>query len=240
MATMDDKVNFSSSMGRIRKHIDNGLKSSESFGGCKDFSNGCNGFNNGLQTCNGCTDDIKGINLRPLYFRWLIDKLDSKMVRKYSSLLMHLFNDIFVENEKVPMDVNRARDGVALRKRFVSEHSEFGDSELESIIYEDCSWLEMLVALAERIDDQMMFDMNLGNRTNTWFWIIIEQMDLDKFDENGYVYSFVKDKLNRFIRRDYENGGKNGIFKCNRDVRQVEVWYQMQEWFDENSPKIRF
>ena len=233
MATMDDKVNFSSSMGRIRKQIDNGLKSSESFGNYKDFSNGLKGLK-------ACTDDIKGINLRPLYFRWLIDKLDSKMVRKYSSLLMHLFNDTFVENEKVPMDVNRARDGVALRKRFVSEHSEFGDSELESIIYEDCSWLEMLVALAERIDDQMMFDMNLGNRTNTWFWIIIEQMDLNKFDENGYVYSFVKDKLNRFIKRDYENGGKNGIFKCNRDVRQVEVWYQMQEWFDENSPKIKF
>lgn len=212
MLVKDEKVKFSSSMNRIRKPI------------------------------NDSEDEEyrRTVNVRTLYFRWLIGKLDKHMVKKYSSLLMHLFKDTFIENQEVPMDVNRARDGIALRKRFISENEYFGDSELEIIQYEDCSWLEMLIALAERIDDQMMFDMNLGNRTDKWFWLIINQMDLSKFDEKNYVYDQIKRKLNRFIRREYENDGKNGIFKCNRDVRKIEIWYQMMEYFNENDPKIEF
>lgn len=212
MLVKDEKVKFSSSMNRIRKPI------------------------------NDSEDEEyrRTVNVRTLYFRWLIGKLDKHMVKKYSSLLMHLFKDTFIENQEVPMDVNRARDGIALRKRFISENEYFGDSELEIIQYEDCSWLEMLIALAERIDDQMMFDMNLGNRTDKWFWLIINQMDLSKFDEKNYVYDQIKRKLNRFIRREYENDGKNGIFKCNCDVRKIEIWYQMMEYFNENDPKIEF
>lgn len=212
MLVKDEKVKFSSSMNRIRKPI------------------------------NDSEDEEyrRTVNVRTLYFRWLIGKLDKHMVKKYSSLLMHLFKDTFIENQEVPMDVNRARDGIALRKRFISENEYFGDSELEIIQYEDCSWLEMLIALAERIDDQMMFDMNLGNRTDKWFWLIINQMDLSQFDEKNYVYDQIKRKLNRFIHREYENDGKNGIFKCNRDVRKIEIWYQMMEYFNENDPKIEF
>ena len=177
--------------------------------------------------------------MKALYFRWLIDMLDKKMVKKYSSLLLHLFKDSFIESKLAPMDVHRARDGVGLRTRFIQENK-FTDEQLEELKYDDCSWLEMLIALSIRIDDQLMFDMNLGNRTDKWFWLIIGQMDLDRFDEDHYNYAKVKDKLNRFIRREYENGGKNGIFKCNFDVRKVEIWYQMHSWFNENTPKIEF
>ena len=195
----------------------------------------------GLEGSEGCKDDerakVKG--MKALYFRWLIDMLDKKMVKKYSSLLLHLFKDTFMESKLAPMDVHRARDGVGLRTRFIQENK-FTDEQLEELKYDDCSWLEMLIALSIRIDDQLMFDMNLGNRTDKWFWLIIEQMDLDRFDESHYNYAKVKDKLNRFIRREYENGGKNGIFKCNFDVRNVEIWYQMHSWFNENTPKIEF
>ena len=212
MLTKDEKSKFSSSMGRIRKPID--MDENEEY--------------------------RNTINVRSLYFRWIIGKLDKDMVKKYSSLLMHLFKSEFIENAEVPMDVNRARDGVALRKKFISEQEYFGDSELESIQYEDCSWLEMLIALAERIDDQMMFDMNLGNMTNKWFCLIIDQMGLKQYNEQNYVYDQIKNKLNKFIRREYENDGKNGIFRCNKNVTKIEIWYQMMEWFNENDPKVEF
>lgn len=191
-----------------------------------------------LRTCKD-EERAKVKGMKALYFRWLIDMLDKKMVKKYSSLLLHLFKDSFIESKFAPMDVHRARDGIGLRTRFIQENK-FSDEQLEELKYDDCSWLEMLIALSIRIDDQLMFDMNLGNRTDKWFWLIIGQMDLDRFDENHYNYAKVKDKLNRFIRRDYENGGKNGIFKCNFDVRKVEIWYQMHSWFNENTPKIEF
>ena len=230
----DDFAKFSSSRCRINMNykLEDNSDDSDAFSG-KYSKIGSVGedFDDAYLPCKDVRTMFKGV--RVLYFKWLLDKLDKKMVKKYSSLLFHLYKDTFMENERVPRDVNRARDGVGLRTKFIGANG-FGDSELENLKYDDCSWLEMLIGLSEKIDDQMMFDMNIGNRTNKWFWLIIEQMDLDKFDDKHYIYDNVKRKLNRFVRRDYENGGKNGIFKCRKDVREVEIWYQMMEFFIES------
>ena len=205
-----------------------GAKDNGSSRACKD--------DNSVRACT----DGQNPNMRVLYFRWLLSKLDRSQVKKYSSLLMHLFKQTFMEHESVPMDVNRARDGVALRKYFINSDDRYDDNVLESIKYDDCSWLEMLIALAERIDDQIMFDMNVGNRTNYWFWLIIDQMRLSEYNENNYIYEKVREILRNLELRKYKNGGKDGIFRCKKDVRKVEIWYQMMEWFNENTPKIEF
>ena len=210
---------------------------SSNVGSCSNTCKNLEGYNEVVRSCTDERAKFKG--MKALYFKWLIDMLDKKMVKKYSSLLLHLYKDYFIESPLAPMDVHRARDGIGLRTRFIQENK-FGDEQLEELKYDDCSWLEMLIALSIRIDDQLMFDMNLGNRTDKWFWLIIEQMDLDIYDEEHYIYTEVRNKLNKFIKREYENGGKNGIFKCNYDVREVEIWYQMHAWFNENTPKIEF
>lgn len=172
-----------------------------------------------------------------LYLRWLVDKIDitgkSKM---YHSLLMHLFQSTFRECENVRMDVNRARDGVSLRKKFFEEKGLIFDS----LGSPECSWLEMLIALSERIDDQMMYDMNLGNRTDKWFWLIIDQMELKKYTDRNYIHDEVDDILARLGAREYENGGRNGIFKCRTNVKNVEIWYQVMQFFNEIGPDIEF
>lgn len=238
---MTNEIGFSSSANRlanlwkVRGGVVKNLKTCTD-----DFENCKRTVENFNDTCKDCTDErAKFKGMKALYFKWLIDMLDKKMVKKYSSLLLHLYKDYFIESPLAPMDVHRARDGIGLRTRFIQENK-FGDEQLEELKYDDCSWLEMLIALSIRIDDQLMFDMNLGNRTNNWFWLIINQMDLDIYDEEHYIYTEVRNKLNKFIKREYENGGKNGIFKCNYDVREVEIWYQMHAWFNENTPKIEF
>lgn len=178
--------------------------------------------------------------VKALYLRWLLEQIDAKKAKKYTSLMLHLFREPFAESAKVPRDVNRCKDGIALRKYFINDRPGMGDQQLEAIKYEDCSWLEMLVALSRKIDDQMMFDMNLGNRTPQWFWLIIEQMDLNIYDEKHYIYIEVKEKLRDFELRNYKNNGKNGIFKCLKDVTKVEIWYQMMEFFNETGADIEW
>lgn len=182
--------------------------------------------------------EVKGI--KSLYFRWLLEKLNPKKVKEYSSLLMELFEETFTENPLAPMDVNRARDGVALRKHYINSCPFLGDGSLEALKYDECSWLEMFLGLAGRIDDQLMFDMNVGNRTDEWFWLIIEQTGLIDMYGRQFNRQKVHNILDKLGRREYDNDGKNGVFRCKRDVRNVEIWYQMMEFFNENSPKIEF
>ena len=219
----DEKVLYSSSRNRIILS-----KNKEARGGAYQLN------------FIGNKETGESIGMRALYLKWLLGKLDKKKVKKYNGLLLTLFETDFIESDKVPMDVNRARDGIALRKYFINDSICGSEEELNKIILDNCSWLEMIVALADRIDDQIMFDMNVGNRSNKWFWLIIEQMDLDIYDERRFNKDNLLNKLNKLSNREYENGGKNGIFKCQRDVSKVEIWYQMMEYFNENSPKIEF
>lgn len=185
------------------------------------------------QLLNQCKDDpFEGGYI--LYLNWLFERIDKKQCNKYSSLLILLFKYIFSETKECPMDVNRARDGIALRKRFYEETNLISEDMYERMTKDDCTWLEMLIALAIRIDDQMMFDMNLGNRTSEWFWMMLNQMDLDKFDNKHMDEKQVVNIINKLGSRNYDNQGKNGIFKCKNDVRKVDIWYQMMQYFNEN------
>lgn len=171
-----------------------------------------------------------------LYLRWLVDKIDPEKSRNYQSLLMHLFKKTFRECESVKLDVNRARDGVSLRKDFLEEKG----IAFNSLGSPECSWLEMLVGLSKRIDDQMMYDMNLGNRTDKWFWLMIDQMGLKGYINRNYIHDEVDEILDKLGSREYENGGKNGIFRCHTDVRNVEIWYQVMAFFNEIGAEIEY
>jgi len=185
-----------------------------------------------------CTDDGKIKGAYVLYLDWIFDKVGRKETRKYSDLLLLLFKYIFVETDICPMDVNRARDGIALRKIFYENNKKISPEQFEEMMHDDCTWLEMILGLACKIDDQMMFDMSMGNRTSQWFWLIIEQMELDQFDNKNMDEKRVIQMLNDFGARNYKNNGKDGIFKCSKDVRNVEIWYQMMQYFNENWVKF--
>ena len=52
-----------------------------------------------------------------------------------------------------------------------------------------------------------------------------------KFDED-----YANEVIGRFLNRQYERNGEGGLFTvehCNRDLRTVEIWYQMCWYLDE-------
>ena len=53
--------------------------------------------------------------------------------------------------------------------------------------------------------------------------------------DSNYDKRVVESHLNRFLRREYEPNGKGGLFtvrnrKC--DLRDVEIWYQLNWYLD--------
>ena len=81
---------------------------------------------------------------------------------------MYLFNRDYIP--ACEMDVCRATDGINLRYRFASENDiPYGkiDAVFQGV---PCSMLEMMVALAIRIEEHIMEDRSMGNRVGQWFF----------------------------------------------------------------------
>jgi len=167
------------------------------------------------------------------YYIWLTNLVcDNSSIRKYSRLLETLYSTEFTY--KILLDVNRIKDGIDLRKDYLRE------MELltwpEYLEQKPCSVLEMMVALANRIEIDIMSDPDIGNRASEWFWKMIDSMELLDMTNDNFNDDYVDFILSRFLNREYDANGRGGLFTIksrNVDMRRIEIWYQMQYYLDE-------
>lgn len=160
------------------------------------------------------------------YFEYLISYVYNKNSQNsYMELLKFLYDKNFIWTVK--MDKNRAADGLSLRARFFDE----------DVLDKPCSVLEMMVALADRMETHILGDPREGDRTGQWFWSMIASMGLTKMNDANFDRGLVEEKVDRMLRRDYPETGEGGLFtveKPDSDMRDVEIWYQMQWWVREH------
>lgn len=163
------------------------------------------------------------------YFEWLFNMACEDRFSKhvsYRKLLMTLHGTIF--RYSIPMDENRANDGTYLRYRFTNAVGY--DPSYVELIEGPCSVLEMMLALAMRCEENIMDDPLYGNRTSQWFWGMINSLGLNSMIDSHYDKIFVKDKIDRFLNRQYKPNGEGGLFTikhCKEDLRKTEIWYQL-------------
>lgn len=169
--------------------------------------------------------------LKNRYFGWMVEVVHG---HEYSQLLHRLSTTEF--GWTVPLDANRADDGVQLRYRFGRIFS-YPDyiiaSELDDC---SCSILEMMVALAIRCEETIMHDQEVGDRTARWFWDMLASLGLQRMTDEWYDDNYVNNVINRFLNREYEYNGAGGLFTVSRprrDMRSVEIWYQMNWYLDD-------
>lgn len=171
------------------------------------------------------------------YFEWMCQLVCNKNRSKrlpYLKLLHYLHNIEFVYI--IGIDGNRAEDGVDLRYRFGSECKCKGAEIAAYLDNRSCSILEMMVALAIRCEEHIMDDPDIGNRTGQWFWGMIDNLALGSMNNVNFDTSYVDRAIFRLINREYEQNGEGGLFTvnhCRRDLRSVEIWYQMCWYLDE-------
>lgn len=167
------------------------------------------------------------------YFEWMRKLIITDCNGSYEKLLRHLNNIDFYY--RLEMDANRFDDGINLRYRFGD------DTGIESVIIsncldiKDCSILEMLIALAMRCENNIMDNPDIGNRTSTWFWLMIKNMGLDQFADSVFNNIGVDEILYNFLEREYKSNGEGGLFiidNCIVDLCDVEIWEQMCWYLD--------
>lgn len=168
------------------------------------------------------------------YFDWLCELVDIQRFSKhltYRKLLMHLHNIEFTWI--MSMDANRADDGVQLRRKFGLARN---DLSLQRYLNGPCSVLEMMIALAIRCEETIMDDALLGNRAGQWFWGMVHNLGLSPMSDSSFDRNYVDDVIARFLNREYSPDGRGGLFTVrhsDRDLRTVEIWWQLSWFLDE-------
>lgn len=170
------------------------------------------------------------------YYQWLLEKIDGYKEPYYNySLLLHELHSMpFIYS--LEMDENRASDGIRLRWAYMDENN------IPDLYYKDgfgCSVLEMMIGLAIRCDVEIMGDGDsYGTNAGKWFWIMIDNLDLMKCDDEHFSSEYVHQQIKIWLTRTFSRNGEGSPFplhkkRC-RDQRNVDIWFQMCGYLSEN------
>lgn len=173
------------------------------------------------------------------YFDWMYEKVrwwsDDISYRK---LLRFLHGQIFYY--LIERDDNRYADGIGLRYLFGNTNG-YSQAEIASYLDDkECSVLEMMVALSNRCENDIMTRPDEDDRTGFWFMGMIKSLGLSNMDDRNFNLIKANDILERFLERKYEPNGKGGLFTlrcCEKDLTKVEIWYQLMWYLHEVNEK---
>ncbi|MDO5540810.1 MAG: hypothetical protein Q4F83_12210 [Eubacteriales bacterium] len=176
--------------------------------------------------------------LNNAYFEWMYQLVCGEQCSKRLSYrkLLYLLHDMEF-TYTIPMDGNRAEDGIDLRYRFGYENAYKSSMIATYLDNQPCSVLEMMVALAIRCEEHIMDDPDIGDRTGQWFWNMIVNLGLGSMSDTNFDRDHAEKIVHKFLNHEYKRDGKGGLFTVKRfqiDMRSVEIWYQMCWYLDEN------
>jgi hypothetical protein len=181
------------------------------------------------------------VELEDLYFEWLLTRLNPDGVREGVAYLCGLLHNCEFER-RVGNDSNRADDGINLRWSFLEQFSDadFGSNVTNALMDQDCSWFEMLVALAEALD--YLYEGGVEGR----FLELVENMGLGPLIEfkpnrsemmGEYDQRLVDVATSNVDKNKFDRDGRGGLFPLKKaghpDQREVEIWDQHAAYFRE-------
>lgn len=158
------------------------------------------------------------------YYLWLLSLVDDG---DHQTLLRYLYEHPYTW--QFTLDENRAAGGINMRNRYANENG----IDPQDVGTGPCSILEMLIALAERMVELLTIDIY------TWFWQLIKNLGLDKFDDGRFDERGVSYILSVWLNRAYDSAGTGSLFPLKAysgDCRNLDTWGQMNAWIAENYP----
>lgn len=136
----------------------------------------------------------------------------------------------------VPNDDNRAEDGKVFRNDF----SLAWFNTFYIWWEEECTVLEMLVGLANRMEDVLENPMK-PERLGDWFILLISNLGFKTFTDENWSSDkecLIHERIDILLKRQYDPSGAGGLFPLEerrvKDQRKVEIWYQMMSYIDES------
>lgn len=169
-------------------------------------------------------------DLQYRYFEWLYhlvcgdDEYNRLSYRKLLSFLHSVEFTYFID-----FDENRAQDGIDFRYRFGIACGYSQNIIEDYLMTMPCSVLEMMIALAFKVEEEIMGDNDYGDRTGQWFWNMIVSLGLGYMNDNDFNEYAAYRVVSNFLERRYSPDGRGGLFtieNCPYDLTKVELWSQ--------------
>ena len=158
------------------------------------------------------------------YYIWLESLVNDG---NHSRLIRYLYEKPY--RWQFTLDENRAAGGINLRSKFAYDNG----INFQDVGVGPCSILEMLIALADRMVEILTMDIF------DWFWDLMRNLGLDRFDDSHFDESGVNYILNVWLDRAYDASGNGSLFPLHYyqgDCRNLDIWGQMNAWIAENYP----
>ena len=179
---------------------------------------------------------FKPVNIRAVggdYYNWLVDTYAGE-ANGYSYLLARLHETPF--RYCIMMDENREADGFNLIFQYAWKNNIPYDYLGDTGGPVSCSVLEFLCGVVYHVN--YMLDDWSDDKTHDYFWIIIENMGLDAYDDSRFDPKEVDICVNRLLNRDFGPNGEGGLFTFNTvngpDMQYVEFWKHITRYCHEN------
>lgn len=176
--------------------------------------------------------------IREAYMDFLVDSVCETEAQKFNyrqmfeALASREFDPNTHGDKRLIFDEHRAMDGIDYRSHFAYVKG-YDERRVRAVISGNCSVLEMMVALAFRIEDTIMCEANEGDRTYRWFWCMIESLGMTYMDDQHFDYYEFDIHMRDLMTREYARNGEGGLFfipNMRKDMRKVDICTQMW-WF---------
>lgn len=181
------------------------------------------------------------------YFEWLLKKVHADSDGEYCNyrnLIYRLWQTNYHPSN--PQDDHRRGDGLQLRYAFAYEnqysYTSIEESTLNPNGYYECRVLEMMIALARRMENTLLSNWR-EDRTYVWFWRMISALGFESLDDFSWdpneEINPVDRTLERMMDGSFSPNGEGSLFVIYDpyyDCREHQIWDVMQKWVTENSP----
>lgn len=162
------------------------------------------------------------------YLDYLLDKVGYKGNALFSNIMYVLLRIEYIPYKG--LDSNRAGDGRSLRRAFCLEQLIDFEIFSEEILGTYCSVLEMMVALAIRMEVDIAGDPSGEDRTAHWFDVMLESTGLVNYTGERFNETEVVSIIWKMQNHEYSSNGEGGLFKTADstifDMRALEIWSQ--------------
>ena len=169
------------------------------------------------------------------YFKWLVSFVcDARHKEGYSIVLHELFNREFIW--LIDYDENLAIYGLEMRDKFLASSETYRKMyDIYGGFDQNCTILEMMVALAIIIEERVMTNYE-ENRTSEWFWGMMTSLGLINYDDMSYDEEEVDEILEKFLYRKYQKNGVGGLFTIkngDKNMCKIDIWLQINAFLIE-------
>jgi hypothetical protein len=170
----------------------------------------------------------KGSAIEFRYFQWLTGLVSKKEPDQANWIYEKLDNTVFYWT--IRYDENRAADGIFLREVFSNNHLLLKTNKSATL-------LEVIIGICKRM--QSILSDETEEELSIYFWDLMKNLGLIDTLKKGKRKFIIESTIiiTTFLSRNYNSNGEGGLFPLNSasdDQRDVELWYQMMGYLEEN------